>query len=329
MSRFACLVFALLVTAASAIADTVYVTSFTTGELVRYDSTNPAGTRTVLSGSGVLVNPAALTLGPDGNLYVGEDGDGGTVAPRISRYTVATGSLSTVHTFAAFDLFPGSLAFKGTDLLIGRNPFYGNTGAIVKLANATGSGPLAVSDYTTGGSLAASPGLALAADGRLYVSSQTYNFTTGIASGPVARFDAAGGYVADVIASGSSGLAGPTGLVVSGSTLYTASIMTGAVLRTDLATDVTTSFASVGGPFEVGALALLADGSLLAGSPSGSGSIYHFGTDGTLLSTYASGLGQIGGIAAVPEPTAAALAAAGAIAGACGLRRRVARGATR
>jgi len=310
-------------------ADTVYTTSFSTGELVRYDSANPAGTATVLSGSGVLSKPAAIAVGPDGNLYIGEDGDGSSIAPRISRYTVATGSLSTVHTFPAFDLFPGSLAFKGTDLLVGRNPFYGNTGPIAKLANATGGGPLAVSDYTTGGNLASSPGLALAADGRLYVASQTYNFITGVASGPVARFDAAGAYVADVIASGSSGLAGPTGLVVSGSTLYTASIMTGSVLRTDLATDVTTSFASTGGPFEVGGLALLADGSLLAGSPSGSGSIYHFGTDGTLLSTYASGLGQIGGIVAVPEPAATTLAAAGAIVGAWALRRRVARGATR
>jgi hypothetical protein len=99
--------------------------------------------------------------------------------------------------------------------------------------------------------------------------------------------------------------------VISGSTLYTASIMTGTVLRTDLGTDVTTSFASAGGAFEVGTLALLADGGLLAGSPSGSGSIYRFGTDGTLLETYASGLGQIGGIAtvaAVPEPGGVTLA---------------------
>ena len=118
----------------------------------------------------------------------------------------------------------------------------------------------------------------------------------------------------EVIASGSSGLAGPTGLVISGSTLYTASIMTGTVLRTDLSTDVTTSFASAGGVFEVGTLALLADGGLLAGSPSGSGSIYRFGTDGTLLETYASGLGQIGGIAtvaAVPEPGGVTLAVGG------------------
>ena len=264
-------VLALATVAGSSHADTVYVTSFTTGALVRYDSANPAGTATVLSGSGSMIKPAAMALGPDGNLYIGQDGDGGAIAPQITRYTVATGSLSTVHTFAAFDVFPGSLAFKGNDLLVGRNPFFGNTGAIVKMTNS-------------------------------------------VASGPVKRFDAAGIYVGETIASGStSGLYGPTGLAISGSTLYTASIMDGSILQTNLGTDITTTFASSVGPFEVGTLALLADGRLLAGSPSGNGNIYRFGTNGALLDTYSSGLGQIGSIVtvAVPEPGTLALAVLG------------------
>lgn len=302
---------ALVALVGSSRADTVYVVSFTTGELVRYDSTNPAGTKTVLSGSGSLNKPAAIAVGPDGNLYIGENGDGSTFAPRISKFEPGTLTLSTVYAFAAFDVFPGSLAFKGNDLLIGRNPLYGITGPIVQLANATG-GVIATSDYTTGGSLANSPGIALGSDGRLYVSDQTYS--AGVSSGPVKRFDAAGTYVGEVIASGSSGLAGPTGLAVSGSTLYTASIMNGSILQTNLAADVTTTFANAGGVFEVGPLALLADGGLLAGSPAGSGNIYQYGSDGTLLGTYASGLGQIGGIAtvaAVPEPGTLSLAVVG------------------
>jgi hypothetical protein len=293
-------------------AETVYVVSFTTGELVRYDSTDPAGTATVLTGSGSLINPSALAVGPDGNVYIGEDGDGGTFAPRISKFEPATLTLSTVVAFGAFDVFPGSFAFKGNDLLVGRNPFYGNTGPIVKVTNATG-GVVAVSDYTTGGDLASSPGLALAADGGLYVADQTYNFLSGIASGPVKRFDATGTYVGEVIASGSSGLSGPTGLAISGSTLYTTSIMDGSILQTNLATDATRAFASGGSPFAIGALALLAEGGLIAGSPSGSGTVYQFANDGTLLGTYASGLGQIGGVAtvAVPEPAALTLVAAG------------------
>jgi hypothetical protein len=129
----------------------------------------------------------------------------------------------------------------------------------------------------------------------------------------VKRFDAAGTYLGEVIASGSSGLSGPTGLALSGSTLYTASIMDGSILQTNLITDITTTFATAVGPFEVGSLALLADGGLLAASPSGSGSIYRFGTNGALLETYSSGLGQIGGIVtvAVPEPGAITLAVGG------------------
>ena len=318
MPRFPIATLLLAASATFAVADTVYVVSFTTGELVRYDSTDPAGTRTVLSGSGSLVNPAAIVVGPDDNLYIGEDGDGASLAPRISKFEPATLTLSTLHAFGGFDVFPGSLAFKGNDLLVGRNPFYANTGPIVKVTNATGGGPIATSDYTVGGSLASSPGLALGADGRLYVADQTYNFISGVASGPVKTFDATGSYVGELIGSGSDGLAGPTGLAIGGSTLYTASIMTGSVLRTDLGTDITSPFASIGNPFEVGALALLANGNLLAGSPSGSGSIYLIDTNtGTVVDTYASGLGQIGGIAtvaAVPEPAAPMLAPLGLVA---------------
>ncbi len=313
---------ALLPRAAS--ADTVYAVSFSTGELIQYDTTDPSGTRTTLLTGGSLVSPAALIYGPDGNLYIGEDGDGSTFAPRISKFEPATLTLSTVYEFSGFEVFPASFAFQGNDLLIGRNPFYSNTGPIVKLTNATGSTP-AISDYTTGGSLASSPGIALAADGRLYVSDQTYNFTSSIASGPVKRFDASGTSIGELIADGSSGLAGPTGMAITGNTLYTASVMNGDILQTDLTTEITTAFATTGSPFEVGPLALLPDDSLLAGSPSGNGNIYHFGTDGTLLSTFASGLGQVGGIATitvVPEPSTLGLAAAGAFVSAFWLRRR-------
>lgn len=298
--------------AGAARADTVYFTSFSTGAIVRFDSTNPAGTMTTLSGSGSTVAPAALAWGPDGNLYVGQDGDGSSLAPNVSRFDLGTQTFTTVHTFAAFEVFPGSFAFKGSDLLVGRNPFYGNTGPIVRLTNVTG-GTVAVSDYTVGGSLASSPGLALAADGQLYVSDQTYNFISGVATGPVKQFDAAGNYVGELIGSGSSGLSGPTGLAISGVTLYTASIMTGNVLQTNLGTDVTGTFGSAGSPFEVGPLAILSNGDVLAGSPSGSGFIYRFNSSGTLLGTIATGQGQIGGLAVapVPEPGTLLVAAGG------------------
>jgi hypothetical protein len=304
--------------AATARGDTVYALSNTDGRVLRYDSTNPAGTAVTLSGTGLITGAAGLALGPDGNLYIGEGGDFSAVAPSIRRLDLSTNTLSTVYTFSSFDVFPGSLAFKGNDLLVGRNPFFGNTGAIVKVTNATG-GTVSVSDYTTGGSLASSPGLAIAADGSLYVSDQTYNFGTKIASGPVKKFDASGTYIGEVVASGSAGLAGPTGIGIRGNSLYTASIMNGSILKTNLVDSSTTLFGSAGGPFQASPLALLSDGGLIVGSAGGAGNIYRLDATGTVVDTFNSGLGTIGGlvVAPVPEPTTlvtAAIGLAGAIA---------------
>lgn len=303
-------------------ADTVYVTSYTDGGLYSYDSANLAGPRQTLAGPGSMATPAALAVGPDGNLYIGDDGDGGAIAPSIRKYDLATGTLSTVTTFTAYDVFPGSIAFKGQAMLVGRNPFYSNTGPI-KSITGWNTGTASVTDYTSGGGLASSPGLAVAADGTLYVSDMTYNALSGIATGPVKTFTSTGAFDSVLIPDGQGGLAGPTGLALSGSTLFTASIMNGTILRTDLATGTTSTFSTSLVTFEAGVLALLSDGNLLVGSPSGSGNIYRIGTDGLVSGTFATGLGQIGGIAVVPEPSllAVGLGGVGCMAGWLRLRR--------
>jgi sugar lactone lactonase YvrE len=323
--RFVATALALVVTALTAApsrGDTVYAVSNNDGRVVRYDSTDPAGTVVTLSGTGLITGAAGLAMGPDGNLYIGEAGDGVSIVPSIKRLNLTNNTLSTVHTFLADAVVPAALVFKGNDLLVGRNPFFGNTGAIVKVANATG-GVIAVSDYTTGGGLASSPGLAIGTDGALYVSDQAYSFVTQVAVGPVKKFDALGAYVGEVIASGSSGLAGPTGIGIRGNTLYTASIMNGTILQTNLLDNSTTLFGSTGVPFGASPLALLSDGGLLVGSAGGSGLIYQFGGAGTLTGSYSSGLGTIGGlvVAPVPEPATLVTAAIG-LAGALAYGRR-------
>jgi hypothetical protein len=312
-------------TPAAAKADTVYALSNNDGRVIRYDSTNPANSVVTLSSSGAIVSAAGLALGPDGNLYIGENGDFSTVVPAIKRLNLANNSLSTVYSFSTFNVFPGALVFKGNDLLVGRNPFFGDTGPVVKLSNATG-GSVSSSNYTTGGSLASCPGLALGPDGSLYVSDQTYDFQTYTASGPVLKFDASGQYVGQVIASGvATGLYGPTGIGIQGSTLFTASIMNGAVLKTNLLDDSTTSFGTTGVPFGASPLALLADGGLIVGSAGGAGDIYRFNGAGLLVETYSSGLGTIGGLVAVPVPEPASIVTAmiGAAGAMLCLRRRV------
>ncbi|MBU3727649.1 MAG: hypothetical protein FGM37_00145, partial [Phycisphaerales bacterium] len=277
-------------------ADIIFATGKSTGDLIRYDSQDPVGTRTVLA-SGTLSAPSALAIGPDGNLYIGNAGNGTTIAPSIVRLSVGTGTFTTVHTFSSYDIVPGSMVFQGSALLVGRDPDSGNAGPVVRLTNVTG-GTVTVSNYTSGGNLVSSPGLAIAPDGRLYVSDQTWNLLSLVASGPVKRFDASGAFVDEVIADGASGLQGPAGMVIGGNQLFTASYMNGGVLATSLVSGATTSFASAGAPFEARALTLLADGSLLAGSGV-DGSIRRFGSGGALLETFATDIGPIGGLAAV------------------------------
>ncbi|RLS77824.1 MAG: PEP-CTERM sorting domain-containing protein [Planctomycetota bacterium] len=311
-------------------ADLVYAVSLSLGGLYRFDSNDSSGTVTTLQPSGglTLTSPSALAVGPDGNLYIGDSGSpDGSIAPKILRYAPGTNTLSNVVTLSAASQRPAAIAFKpgaNGDMLVGRNPFYGNTGPVLKVTGWNGGSP-AVSNYTTGTSLdqSSSPGLAVAADGTLYVSASSYDGQN--ITGTVRKFDSSGAVVGTAASSATPSTYGPAGLVLTGTTLYSASVQDGAIYTTTLPGPTATVFGAVGGPYEVGPLARLSGGELLAGSVSGyTGSIYRFSTAGTLLGVASSfDFGQVGGIVTVvPEPATGFVLVAGAVLAAGMVRRR-------
>lgn len=333
---------------ATARGDTVYVVSQSTGGLFRFDSSDPAGTLAVILAPGAFTKPTAIALGPDGNLYVGESGNGDTIVPRINRVEV-TGSTATstpVVTLTGTDqtiygtsgrLAPAAIAFRrqsdGGEMVVGRNPetLYGQaTGPLVKVADWNTAQPT-VAAYTAGVSLNSSPGLAVSAgDGSLYVSNSAYGGGGQSISGQVERLNATSDpatFVGTVVSGSGSPIAnfGPTGLSVFGSTLYSASTENSSVYATNLITEQTSLLGRIEPDFEtsfgydVGPLARLSNGDLLTGSVSGfNPSLYLVSASGTgqllaPLLTYGD-FGSIGGIAIapVPEPTGLVLSVAAA-----------------
>jgi hypothetical protein len=314
----------------------IYAVSKSGNTLVRFDSANTVDLAsieqttpltTLVSG---LAQPAGLALGPDGRLYIAEWGDGAAIAPRISRYDIATNQWAPLVSLnASTQGQPGAIAFRpaglGGQMLVGRVGTLGGTGEgnIVQVSGwNTGSPTVSPSAYNTGITLNGSSGLAVAADGTTYVSNSQYVNLAGdpVFIGNVVSLNAAGAYQQQVAAENyfSDGLFGPAGLILDGTSLFIGSVTNSKVFRTNLSTITTTEFGSLGAEtyYEVGPVAKLANGSILAASVSGlSGAISILNSNGSLspLGYYSPGFGQIGGvvIAPVPEPGSVALAMAG------------------
>lgn len=323
---------------ASVQADTIYVTSRTTGRLMRLDSSAlPLGSGTfqvtpTVIGDG-LQQSAGLVIGSDGNLYMGDSGDGELIDPRIQRFTFTSGSTGTFSTAVSLPqlvgTFPTSIAFRpqslGGEMLVGR---YG-PGAVLSVTGWQTTGT--ATNYTA--SLDSSIAIATAADGTLYVGNneiQPLDEPPGAVAifGPIVRFDANGDNQSIIAQNGGpSGLFGPTGLLVDGNSLYAASVMNGNLYRTDLTNNdpaTNTSFlAATGAAFGAGALARLSNGDFLTGNTNATDLLYRFTSTGDLAGIYQStDFGVVGGIAvqAVPEPGSLILAAIG-IGGAAWARR--------
>lgn len=337
---------ATVVTPGSVRGEWVYAISKSTNKLVRFNSANTVNVldqgqstpvTTLVSG---LLQPSGIALGPDGRLYIAEWGDGAAIAPRISRYDIATNQWAPLVSLnASTQAQPAAIAFRpaglGGQMLVGRVGTFGGSGegSIVQISGwNTGSPTVSPTAYNTGITLNGSSGLAVAADGTTYVSNSQYSSFSGnpILVGNVVSLNAAGAFQQQIAADNvfSDGLSGPAGLILDGTSLFIGSVTNSKVFRTNLTTTTTTEFGTLGANvfFEVGPIAKLANGSILAASVSGSGVISIFESSGALSSLgYTSPeFGQLGGIvlAPVPEPGSIGLAAAGLGGLAWAIRRR-------
>jgi len=295
--------------AGSARGDIVYVASKSSGKLLRFDTAaNPMAVETL---SPTLYQPAALAFGADGNLYVAEWGNSGNSnTPQVRRYSPATNQISLVAELPGSK--PSAIAFTPDGkMLVGR------TGAGQMVGNdGWNQGSVAISSF--GPSLNGSTGIAVAPDGSVYVSNMSLapsGFGYDIASGPVVRLTSGGTFDREIVPDGSEtgGLSGPTGVVLSAGALFTASVMNGLIFKTTGldSSPSTEPFGALADSYlsSPGSLISLTDGSFLAGSafPSNN-SIYQVSSAGSNLATIInSNFGQVGGLAAVPEPSAWAL----------------------
>ena len=326
--------------------DLVYVLSKTTGGLYSFDSGNPSAITSVVA-PGTFNQPTALALGDDGNLYVGESPDAVDGDPRILRYVIGSGSISEVvnlsGTAAGYSgpaVYPGAIAFRrvgdGGEMLVGRNPDSANPYGPVMAVSGWKTIAPSVAAFTSG-TLNASPGLAVSPEtGNLFVSNDTYGGTNAPILGTIAVFSGTSNpatFIGSYTTVGAQ--SGPIGLVVSGSTLYSANAVTNQIMATDLLGSgssgqvVAVPLFAGQYPYEVGALTRLSDGDLLTGSLLAfSGQMYRIsvanGTATPLYTPGSSGFGQIAGIVTmvVPEPTTLAIAVSGLAVAAAWRRRR-------
>ena len=312
-------VIAALAPAVVAHADTVYFTSKSAGALFSFDWTGTtSGTITPTTVRTGLLSPSGMALGADGNLYVTETG--GNRAGKITRVQPSSGTPSTVVNLPGTD--PAGVTFlpNGGNMIVSSlEPDDSEAGIVLFEVSGWSGGSASASPYTTS-LLSGGAAVATGPNGSVILSNNPgYN-------GDILRFTSGTAPPTTVVGNGSgpSQTAAPTGLVADGSTLYSLSITDYRLLKTDLSTMTPTSttlstFPAFSFP---SALTMLSNGSLLVGTAVGSGRFFVVDPlTGDYTDFFVSGAGQVGGIVAVPEPTALTLTATG-LAVAAGVSRR-------
>lgn len=180
----------------------LFVASFDSSEVLRYDDTTGAFLSTFATG---LPNdrPLSMTVGPDGNLYVGMNNFGPPDESFIRRFNGQTGAF--IDTFAS-----GGGLLGAHDLVFGPdgNLYVASFGGIApnsKVIRYNGITGAYIGDFVPVGSggLSGAEGLVFGPDGNLYVTSRVTN--------QVLRYDGSTGAFLGVFAMGGDN--GPIDLV--------------------------------------------------------------------------------------------------------------------
>lgn len=307
-----------------------------TGQVVAFDASG-AYVGPVITG---LTVPSALTIGPNGYLYIANHNTGpnnGQVLvydPNNNYTRVDNGTTIINGVFASGLNGPGGLLSDGSTLFVSELGDIGVfQGELIKHYDAAGTlinelnNPLGAGSGQTGRT-----GMAFDASGSLYVGA----FLTGQDGGEVLKFDhiVASTAYSNTPSIFAFGTAGASGLLFHDGHLFVAAQFLGSVVEFD-------GSGNYVGPLSIPTLAFpsglhnLQNGDLLIteigdGSTPGQIDLYNFGT-GSFSSGFITGTGVDGSVfqptavISVPEPTAAVLAAAGfaMLMGAKMLRRRV------
>jgi sugar lactone lactonase YvrE len=255
-------------------AAALLVSSGETDSVIRYDGTTGAFIDIFASGGG-LDYPNGMSIGPDGNLYVGS-----AINNRVLRYDGTTGAF--IDTFIA----AGSGGLKEPDGIV-----FGPDGNLYVSSRETVDRVLRY-DGATGAFLGAftkrpigePDGLTFGPDGNLYVSSDDTN--------EVLRFDGTtGAFIDTFVSAGAGGLNDPERHVFGpDGNFYVTSWKSNNVLRYNGTTgafiDVFASGGGLGGPL---GLAFGPDGNLYVANESAANVLRFNGTTGAFIDIFAKG----------------------------------------
>lgn len=179
----------------------LFVVGASNNAVLQYSGTTGAFINTFTSG-GSLSTPDGVAFGPDGNLYV----SGGT-ANNVQRFNGTTGAFMNVFASGTGSalFFPGvgGVTFGGAS----NNLYFANFVLIpsynaVRQHNGTTG---AFINETTGGSLSIPAGVAIGADGNIYIANSNAN--------NIQRYNGiTGAFIGTFVTAGSGGLTRPYGL---------------------------------------------------------------------------------------------------------------------